>query len=336
MSTFPNDDGGWAKVLFFVLLFIIFCIFAIMKIGEAIERFLNYIKVERKYSDYTVRNYSEALQGFSDYLSAEGITDVETISDKEVRQWQMLLTDEGKQPRTVRLALAALSSWFRFLRREHIIHADIMVRIKSPKIPHQLPVTFRESEVEPIYDETLPIFADTFEGHRDRLLLRLLYETGMRRAEVVSLTEAAVDLSTFSIKVVGKGNKERVIPIAPEMARAIGTYLDYKHRLPLQSERLLVRPDGKALAYYQVGTIVKRYMSLLSSAGRVTPHVFRHSFATHLLNEGADITAIKELLGHASLSTTEIYTHVTRRHLLETYKHAHPRALKKTYHEHNH
>ena len=193
--------------------------------------------------------------------------------------------------------------------------------------PKKLPIFFREAEVAHIYDAGL--YPDTFEGERDKLLLRILYETGIRRAEVVGLTESSVDLSAQTIKVLGKRNKERVIPIEFELSHTIANYLTLKHQMSTYDEALLVDAKGRALKYSHVHTIVKRYMSVLSNADRISTHVFRHTFATHMLKEGANIDAIKELLGHSSLDATEVYAHVTLEHLKDTYRHAHPRARKK-------
>ena len=298
-----------------------------MKLDVAIERFLNYISTERHYSERTLRNYSWSLQLFAEHCKANAVEEIEEADSRLVREWQMSLTEQGLHPNTIRLHLVALRTWYRFMRREGWIHTDVMAKVRNPKLPPRLPVTFRESEVEHLYDAGL--FADDFAGQRDKLLLRMLYETGIRRSEVLMLTNHSIDFSSNSIKVRGKGDKERMIPIENELAQNIRDYFALKEQIADADEHLFVRPNGKAISYGDVGVIVKRYMSLLSHAEKITPHVFRHTFATHLLNEGADISAIKELLGHADIHTTEIYTHVTREHIKETYKHAHPRANKK-------
>jgi integrase/recombinase XerC len=232
--------------------------------------------------------------------------------------------------------MAALRAWFKYLRMHQGLGRDIMARVVPPKRPERLPVFFRESEVEQIYSEDFP---DTFDGQMERLVLRMLYETGMRRSELAGLTLSSVDLASLSIKVRGKRNKERIIPIEAELAHNISRYLALREEtMPVQAvqcpgmeltDRLFVNSKGKPVSDGKVYRIVERYMRPLSHAERTSPHVFRHTFATHMLNEGANIDAIKELLGHSSLSSTEIYTHVSREYLKETYKHAHPRAYKK-------
>ena len=195
---------------------------------------------------------------------------------------------------------------------------------------------FREKEAEQIYNAEFP---DTFEGQTERLVLRMLYETGMRRSELAMLTVGSVDLHALNIKVRGKRNKERIIPIENELANNISRYLALREETLRKqkalrpdmemTERLLINSKGRPISDNAVYQIVERYMRPISTADRTSPHVFRHTFATHMLSEGANIDAIKELLGHSSLSSTEIYTHVSREYLKETYKHAHPRANKK-------
>ena len=295
-----------------------------MTITEAIERFHAYIATERRMATGTVRNYLGDLEDFSSWLAAQGITDLEEVSAREVRGWQMEHMERGEHAGTVKRRLSSLSSFFRYLRRHGLFEADIMAKVSAPKQPKRLPVFFKEKETEHLYDEGL--FADDFMGQRDKLMLRMLYETGMRRSELAGLTVASVDFSSLTIKVLGKRNKERIIPIENELAHNIKQYIALKEQEMGPSEWLFVGAKGRQITPQDVYRTVKRYMTALSNADRISPHVFRHSFATHILNEGGNIEAIKELLGHADLATTEVYTHVTREHLKEVYKHAHPRG----------
>jgi len=307
-----------------------------VKIEDAISCFADYIAVERRLAPGTVKYYVDVVAQFAKYLQQQQIALVEEIGGADVRSWQMSLIGAGLRPGTVVRDTAALRAWFKYLRLRHGLERDIMAKALPPKQPRRLPVFFREREVEQIYSD---IFPDTFDGQMERLVLRLLYETGMRRSELASLTLSSIDLSTPAIKVLGKRSKERIIPIESEMAHNISRYLALRQTVmdslsPQQpdkpsTDRLLVDSKGKPVSDGKVYRIVERYMRPLSNADRTSPHVFRHSFATHMLNEGANIGAIKELLGHSSLSSTEIYTHVSREHLKETYKHAHPRAHKK-------
>lgn len=299
-----------------------------MKIEETIDPFVNYISTERRLSARTVTIYFDALKQFIAFLSEQKIEDIEEVSAAEVRQWQMTQMERQLAPATIKQSLAAIGSWFRFLRRQKWISTDVMAKIVPPKQAVRLPVFFREQEVEPIYSSD-ELFPDTFQGKRDRLILRVFYETGMRRAELLGLKESSVDFYNSSVKVLGKRDKERIIPIENSLLHNIKEYLALKKEIEDCSDSLFVNSKGKPMTASQVYKVVKKYMVPLSKADKVSPHVFRHSFATHLLNEGAELEAIKELLGHANVGVTEIYTHVTREHLREAYIHAHPRAKKK-------
>lgn len=307
-----------------------------MKIEEAIQRFADYITTERRMAAGTVHYYVRGVEDFARHLAAEGIFDLDQVEPRDIRQWQMGLIESGHKPGTVHKLLSALRAWFKYLRHQHYLDRDIMANIVSPKDAKHLPIFFREQEVEHIYDD---IYPDTFDGQRDRLILRMLYETGMRRSELAGLTLASIDTTALAIKVHGKRNKERIVPIENELAHNITRYLSLRQQVTAalraehpeyeEPDALLISSNGKAVNDAKIYRIVEQYMKQHSHAERTSPHVFRHSFATHMLNEGANIDAIKDLLGHSSLNSTEIYTHVTREHLKESYKHAHPRALKK-------
>ena len=299
-----------------------------MKTEDSIALFLDYIASERRLSALTVRTYQDALLEFHKYLGNNAIDVIDDIDSKAVREWQATQIEAGIAPRTVMKKISALKSWHRFLRKKGIVKGDIFAKVSTLKIDKKLPVFYKESEVSKLYNsETFP---DTFEGERDKLLLRMLYETGMRRAEIAGLTESSIDLSARTIKVLGKRNKQRIIPIENELAQNIKRYLALKNKEYPDIEHFYITRKGTPLTTSHIYNIVKKYMSVLSNADRISPHVFRHTFATEMLNEGANIDAVKELLGHSSLAATEIYTHVTREHLKETYKHAHPRANTKT------
>ena len=298
-----------------------------MKLEEAIDRFYNYIANERRLSEATVRWYMSDLDNLATYLKGVGVDTMEELTARDVREWELMHIDKDESPRTIRRRMAAVGSWLRFLRRQGYYDTDLMAKLSVPKEPKRLPVFFRESEVEHLYDEGL--FGDDFFGRRDRLMLRLLYETGIRRGELVGLRNSSADLATLTLKVRGKGDKERMIPIENELAHNISEYLALKQQEIGDVEWMFVNHRGKQMNPTSVNNVVKKYMTPLSNADRVSPHVFRHSFATHILNEGGDLAAIKELMGHENLATTEVYTHVTREHLKEVYKYAHPRGRKR-------
>ena len=308
-----------------------------MKIEEAIQRFEAYVATEKRLAAGTVCYYVGEAKRFGSFLAEQQIVELEQVEARDVRAWQMSLVASGEKPGTVVKQIAALRAWFKFLRRHGYLERDIMAKIAPPQKPKRLPVFFREREAERIYEAGR--FPDTYDGELDKLVLRMLYETGMRRSELASLTLHNIDLTSCTVKVRGKRNKERIIPIEEELVHNISHYLALRAKVIEEqmsknsqvesTDRLLVNGRGRVVSDGMIYNIVHRYMSGLSNADRTSPHVFRHTFATHMLNEGANIDAIKELLGHSSLTSTEIYTHVTREHLKETYKHAHPRANKK-------
>lgn len=312
------------------------CIFAIVKIDEAIQRFTDYVSSERRLAEGTVRYYISEVERFGRYLYSQDIHLIEEISAQDVRSWQMSLMEEGEAAGTVTKQIAALRAWFKFLRKKGYTDTDIMVKITPPKRAKRLPIFFREDEVEQIYDD---IYPNDYDGELDKLVLRMLYETGMRRSELANVTLGNINLDELTIKVRGKRNKERIIPIEDELAHNISRFIALRNTMVeklkakkptvANTDRLLVNSKGRVVSDGMIYLIVEKYMAPRSNAERTSPHVFRHTFATHMLNEGANIDAIKELLGHSDLAATEVYTHVTREHLKDTYKHAHPRATKK-------
>lgn len=295
-----------------------------MKISESIERYIAYIANERRMAAGTVENYSHDLHDFEQLVMRYDIDDTDELTAREVREWQMEHMERDEKPGTVKRRLASISGWIRWMRHNKLMDRDIMAKVSAPRQPKHLPIFFKESETEHLYDEGL--FGDDFWGRRDALMLRMLYETGVRRAELAGLKESAVDLRALTIKVLGKRNKERFIPIENELAHNISDYIALKHQTVGPSEWLFVNKHGGQISEGMVYHTVKKYMTQLSNADRISPHVFRHSFATHILSEGGDMEAIRQLLGHANLSTTEIYTHVTREHLKDVYRQAHPRS----------
>ena len=298
-----------------------------MKIEEAIVRFVDYIAVEKRMAEGTVRNYEGDLRDLQRYLLREEVEELDDLSARDIRGWQMEHLGAGEAAGTVRRRLSSVSSWLRWLRRSGHLEVDLMAKVTPPRQPKRLPVFFKESETEHLYDEGL--FGTDFIGRRDALMLRMLYETGVRRSELAAMREASVDFHNLTVKVLGKRNKERLIPIEIELAHNISDYMALKRQTVGENEWLFVNAKGKPVTPSTVYQTVRKYMTGLSNADRISPHVFRHSFATHILAEGGNIQAIKELLGHENLATTEVYTHVTREHLKEEYKHAHPRSKKR-------
>ena len=297
-----------------------------MEINQSIELFTDYLSSERRFSEHTVKAYREDAFAFCQYCSEEDVHDTDDVSPSLLRDWEMSLMDNGIQPRSVARKIASLRAWNRFLRKQKILEKDLFLKINTPKVGKRLPVFFRESEMDNLL-ATDDVFPDTFEGIRDRLIIETFYATGIRRAELIGLKNSWVDTNAHTLKVLGKRNKERIIPFGDKLCQHIEKYICIREaEVCNKTDRFFVTKSGNALYPMLVERVVKHYLSLFSTADKISPHVMRHTFATHLLDHGADINAIKELLGHANLSATQIYTHNTIEKLKKTYKTAHPRA----------
>ena len=290
------------------------------------RRFLSYLASDKGYSPLTIMKYRDVLEGFEAfYISQEATLTWQTIDADLVRRWIVWRMDDGIVGRTVRRDLSVLRSFYRYLLVLGLIEKDPMCFVKNPKSAQPLPSFVRQSEMDRLFDKTH--FPETFEGQRDYLILLTFYSTGVRRAELLAMQWADIDLSRCEVRVTGKRNKQRIIPFGAELAEAFQAY--YAARMDVvkhMSGPLFIQSNGRPLQPTQVGRIVHDYLSLVTNIKKKSPHVLRHSFATAMLNNGADLMAVKELLGHSNLNTTAIYTHVTPEELLKEYKHAHPRA----------
>ncbi len=295
--------------------------------GMWIDSFLEYLRSDRGYSPLTVRKYGDSLVAFQKFF--EGLDKTltwSTVDASVVREWIVFMLDEeGKDVSTVNYGgLSPLRTFYKYLRRMGWVDANPMEKVVAPKMPKKLPSFVREADMDHLLDE---MKEDTsFEGIRDRLIVMMFYETGIRRAELLSLKDADVDLRAMQLKVTGKRNKQRIVPFGEELKGEVEQYLSARHEL-LESipERLFVKKDGKPVSYAKVGEIVKKNLSLVTKQKKRTPHVLRHSFATAMLNNDADLGSIQKLLGHENLATTEIYTHLSFEELKNVYKNAHPR-----------
>ena len=294
---------------------------------EAIRSFIDHLTFEKRYSTHTIRSYRDDLEGFSAYVGKEfdGAA-VGDISPAIVRSWLASMKDAGLASRSVNRKISALKSWYKHLLRVGEVKQSPMAAILSPKSGKRLPVFVEQKDMAKLLADLE--FPDNWEGWTDRLVLEILYCTGIRRGELVSLKEGQVDSGNRTIKVLGKGNKERVIPVNEVLIRAIGEYRD-KKRATFEApdkEFLLVTTQGKKLYPKYVHRAVSVYLAQVTTIEQKSPHVLRHTFATHLMNEGAELNSVKELLGHASLAATQVYTHNTIEKLKEIYKNAHPKA----------
>lgn len=289
--------------------------------------FLDYLKFQKRYSQHTLIAYQNDLDSFFVYLIAQfGEMELQEIKVAFVRSWLAELKSAGMESKSINRKISALKSFFKYHLREETISTTPMAGIISPKVKKRLP-QFVDNEAIRVLFENVE-FPDDWDGKTQRLLLELFYNTGMRQAELIGLKETQVDGSGNTIKVLGKGSKERVIPVSPALMGRLREYMTDKNRVFAQCDRvvLLVTASGKKLYPGYVYNTVKKYLALVTTIDKKSPHVLRHTFATHLMNGGADLNAVKELLGHSSLAATQVYTHNSIEKLKDVYKKAHPKA----------
>lgn len=293
-----------------------------MKIAE----FLSYLELERNYSKHTLKSYGTDLEKFQEYIKAtDENTDIDEVDADIIRNWMMQLMDEGYTPTSVNRKLSSLRTYYHFLIRKEVIKVNPTQKINGPKKKKPLPMFVKEQDMEKLlYEDN---FKDTFEGLRDRLIICTFYETGIRLSELLSLRDQDIDLQRMTIKVTGKRNKQRIIPFGESLKDGIEKYLQTRNKAVASNvEAFFVKKNGEKLYRTLVYRLVKQNLSKVVTLKKKSPHVLRHSFATSMLNNGADLGSVKELLGHESLTTTEIYTHTTFEELKKVYKQAHPRA----------
>lgn len=293
-----------------------------------IKGFFDYLAYEKRVSPDTIKAYRKDLAQFCAYLDTtyDMQEDLSLVKAQQIRSWVVDMVSAGLAMSTVKRKLSTLKSYYNYLQRYHALAQNPMVKIPIPKTGKKLPAYLKESTIDQLFDR-LSWPAD-FPGQRDRLILELLYNTGLRRAELIDLKLASINWSTNYLKVLGKGAKERLIPFGKKLEERLHGYLDYRRAAfpELSLDHLLLTDQGKVMYPKFVYNKVKKYLSMVSSAEQLGPHVLRHTFATHLANRGADLNAIKELLGHSSLAATQIYTHNTIDQLKAIYEQAHPKA----------
>ena len=289
------------------------------------ESFLQYIRTEKRYSRHTVTSYKNDLDQFMNWLEeTRPGADLVSVTHGDVRGWMVSLLEGGASAATVHRKMSALRSLVRYMRRHELISADPMAGLRLPRKPKQLPVFVAEDALEKLLDEFR--FGDNFSGLRDRTVVEFLYLTGMRRSELINLQESDVDLSAGQVRVTGKREKQRVIPLAASFVKSLQSYIEARREKGFSGGWFFVTDRGNKMYDRSVYNIVTRYLAMVTTVEKKSPHVLRHTFATHMLNHGADLNSIKELLGHASLSATQVYTHNTFEQLKKIYKQAHPRA----------
>ncbi|MGB1216749.1 MAG: tyrosine-type recombinase/integrase [Saprospiraceae bacterium] len=299
--------------------------------GNKIKAFLHYLEYEKRYSKHTISAYRKDLGDMELYLKGEDyeLQEVEEIEFLHLRSWIVYLLKAKLTTKTINRKIAASKSFFKFLLRESVIEVNPSTKLIAPKISKRLPEYVEEHQMETLLNDL--VFAEGYEGIRDKMIIELFYATGIRRAELIGLKTGDVDFSAKTIRVLGKRNKERLIPVSPKLLENISSFMiNRKKEFPESEEPFLfLTGRGKAMYPKLVYNLVKKYLSFVTTTDQRGPHTLRHTFATHLSNRGADLNAIKELLGHANLSATQIYVHNSIERLRKVYEQAHPRGEKK-------
>jgi len=290
-----------------------------------IEDFILYLQAEKRYADHTLRAYKNDLEQFHAFCQQNDYGGMD-LHFRTIRSWVVYLMDAGYSPRSVHRKLTSLQSYCRYLIRIGELDANPMDKVLRPKLSKRVPSFVEEDRMDRLLDTY--DFGDDFEGIRNRLMLDLLYQTGIRRSELIGLTIGSLDLEGKSIKVTGKRNKERIIPLGDEITGRISQYLQVRNQVVTDDREgsLFITGKGKPVYDKLVYRVVNHYLAMVTTLEKRSPHVLRHTFATHMLNHGADLNTIKELLGHANLSATQVYTHNTFKKLKSIYNQAHPRA----------
>ena len=293
-----------------------------------LELFLRYLRYEKNYSSCTVLFYRKDLEQFAAFRSSmRSDADEAPVESDDVRNWIVSLSEQGLSPRTISRKISALRSYYKYEQSRGAVEKNPVDGVKLPKTRKVLPAFVRPEMMDKLLDvESQPL---RFEAIRDKLIISMLYETGMRRAELLGLRDAAVDNTVCELRVLGKRNKERIIPYGAALQEAIEQYRQERSLLPVVSDRFFVRSSGEPMYDKLIYRIVHNELKGVSTLPKKSPHVLRHSFASAMLNDGAGINSVKELLGHSSLASTEVYTHITFEELKQSYKRAHPRAEKK-------
>lgn len=292
-----------------------------------IQTYIDFIQLEKRYSAHTIQSYSKDLEQFQVFCRLQyQLEDIDVASYQHIRSWIVHLMNEKITPKSVNRKISTLRSYYKFCLKRQVIQTNPVYGIQGPKIPKRNPVFVPESQMNTLFDQLQ--FPDNFEGHRDKMILELFYFTGMRKAELIGLELSDIDNYQGTIKVLGKRNKERLIPATPILLNSLKQYLLYRSNEPVagESEILFITNKGKKLDPKAVYNIVNKYLNSVTTVNKKSPHILRHTFATHMLNNGADINGIKEILGHSSLAATQVYTHNSFEKLKSIHKQAHPKG----------
>ncbi len=296
-------------------------------VSSELQSFLDYLKFERRYSFHTISSYRSDLDFFFVFMATQyEVAHIKEVQAPMIRGWLASMKEEGHSSKSINRRISALKSLYRFLQRKGMVTSTPTSMIVSPKVGKRLPVYVEAKDMSTLFSHIE--FPDSWAGRLERLIFAMFYATGMRLSELTNMKEMQVDVSKQQLKVLGKGNKERIIPMTPDLKLLLIAYLNEKKDFFSNEtfEHLLINEKGRALNPRYVQTVVKKYLQLVTTIEKKSPHVLRHSFATHLMNNGAELNAVKELLGHSSLAATQIYTHNTIEKLKDIHAKAHPKA----------
>lgn len=290
------------------------------------ELFINYLKYEKRYSSHTVVAYNNDLDQFVRFCTiVVGEFNIIKVDTKLVRSWIVHLMEQELSPRSVSRKVTTVKSFYKFLMKEQIVENNPAINLPLPKIRKKLPNFVEENNLHHLLDDGF--FSNDFRGVRDKLIINLLYGTGIRLSELLNLKDSDINLKECLIKVLGKRKKERVIPYPKNINNLLELYVNIRNsQIEIKTKQLLVTEKGNPVYEKLIYRVVKNNLSKVTSLEKKSPHVLRHTYATHLLNKGADLNAVKELLGHSNLAATQVYTHTTFEKLRDSYKQAHPRG----------
>lgn len=293
------------------------------------EKFIQYLRHEKNYSPHTEIAYFNDLNQFQQFIEQEcDVFNPGAIDSDLIRMWIAQIIEDGASARTAKRKLSTIKAFFKYLQKNGVTQSNPAAQIPGPKNQKKLPVFINHNELIKILDDS-ERFSNDFQDQRDKLILELLYVTGMRRSELIGLTDKDIDRSAKTLRVVGKRNKERLIPLSDNSFEKLDKYISARNReVENKTSFLFVKKDGEPIYPKMIYNIVNKHLDAVSTLAKKSPHTLRHSFATEMLNNGAEINAVKEILGHASLASTEVYTHVTFEELKKAYENAHPRATK--------
>lgn len=290
-----------------------------------LDNFIDFLSAQKRFSEHTAVAYKKDLEQFLEFAEITSQNELTEVSARLIRGWMVDLMEKEYVPQSVNRKLSTLRTYFKWLKKEGVIDDNPMKLVRGPKNNKRLPSFIQQTQIEE--NNLTETFTNDFDGQRDRLMFELLYQTGIRLSELINLKDANV--SPSQIKVLGKRNKERIIPISSDLSELIRVYRELRHQIDVNSDTLLVLKTGKILYPKFVYRRINKYLSLTTDVRKKSPHVLRHTFATHMLNNGAGLEVLKELLGHANLSATQVYTHNSFAELTSIYSQSHPRGQEK-------